>query len=607
MLFGLYVRREALWAGFFADDYAQLGMLDGTYPVQRAPYNLFSFSDGSKAEGARLMHAGFYPWWADPQVRLVMLRPLASLMIWCDYKLFGSDPFGYHVHSALWWFVMLATIAALFWRVLPVPQALVAFALLVCDEAHGVALAWICNRSALVSTSFSVIALLCYRHFRSSTASGGARWLAAAMLSYSVALAFGEYAICALGYLAAYELCCGTGTRRERLRAFVPMLAPPLVFLCVRSLLGCTVQRSGVYVDPIDEPVSFVTAVIMRMPVLMSDLVLAVRADYWTFGSPWTHSWLRRGWVSQRWVFSPEPWRLVHFGIGIVACMLVALLARNTLRRESQRSARWLLLGSVLSVVPVSASFPSSRLLLVPLIGFVPLLAAFIVAGFQRFRAFLQSRRWRALVYALVALAVAVYHVVMPVSTQRDEVAGLRDGTVNVRDAILSMDVDETHFAHQDLILLAALEGGTSMYLPATRLRYGHPAPRSCLFLSYVTAPYVLSRTARNAFTMRFSGIHTMLATSGEHLLRSPNHPFRVADSVDVGSMRVTIVELFDGRPRRILVEFDRPLEDPSLLFMVPRPDGYQRFALPPIGESVVVPAPAVPTVDVARRQTSRS
>jgi hypothetical protein len=106
---------------------------------------------------------------------------------------------------------------------------------------------------------------------------------------------------------------------------------------------------------------------------------------------------------------------------------------------------------------------------------------------------------------------------------------------------------------------------------------------------------------------MRFSGIHTMLATSGEHLLRSPNHPFRVADSVDVGSMRVTIVELFDGRPRRILVEFDRPLEDPSLLFMVPRPDGYQRFALPPIGESVVVPAPAVPTVDVARRQTSRS
>jgi hypothetical protein len=98
-----------------------------------------------------------------------------------------------------------------------------------------------------------------------------------------------------------------------------------------------------------------------------------------------------------------------------------------------------------------------------------------------------------------------------------------------------------------------------------------------------------------------------MLATAGEHLLRSPTHPFRVADAVDVGALRVTILELFDGRPRRVQVEFDRPLEDPSLLFMVPKPDGYKRFALPPIGESVVVPAPAVPAVDVAAPQTGRS
>src|SRR4051812_48963639 len=159
MVVGLYVRREALWAGFVADDYAQLGMLDGTYPVARAPYNLFSFSDGSASEGWRLIRAGFYPWWADPQVRLTMFRPLASLMIMLDHRLFGNDAFLFHVHSAVWWFVMLGTIAIFFRKMLPLPEALVAFALLVFDEAQTFALSWICNRAVFVSIAFSVPAL----------------------------------------------------------------------------------------------------------------------------------------------------------------------------------------------------------------------------------------------------------------------------------------------------------------------------------------------------------------------------------------------------------------------------------------------------------------
>jgi hypothetical protein len=605
MLFGLYIRREALWAGFFADDYAQLGMLDGNYPVPRAPYDLFSFSDGSAAEAQKLMQSGFYPWWADPELRIAMLRPLASLMIWFDHRMFGNEAFFYHVHSAVWWFAMLGAVALLFRRLLPMPQALVAFTLLVCDEAHGVALSWICNRCAVVSTTFSLIALLLYIRFRRA---GGTRWLVAAIVAYSVAFGFGEYSICALGYLVAYEVFSGLGTIKARLRAFLPMLLPPLVFSGVRSLVGATVLNSGVYVDPVTEPLAFAGAVAVRLPVLMSDLVLALRADYWTFGAPWTYVWFDRGWVPRRWVHDPEPWRLVQLGVGVLACGLLVLLARTTLQGENQRNTRWLALGSVLSVIPVCGSFPSSRLLLVPLVGFTPLLAAFIVAGFQQLRANLRTRPRRSIALAMPALLAALYHVIIPIDAERTAVARTLGGTTGLRDAILGMHVDEARLPRQDLILLTALEGGTSMYLPLTRLLYGHAAPHSCLYLSYVTAPYLLSRDAPNAFTMRFNGTYAMLGTAGEHLLRSPKRPFRVHDTVVAGFMRVTILELFEGRPRRIRFEFDRPLEDPSLLFMVPARDGYHRFELPAVGDARVVPPPTIPSAQApSEHQASRS
>ena len=49
VVLGLALRWDALFMGFVADDYAQLGMVQGTYLLERSPFNLFNFSDGSSA------------------------------------------------------------------------------------------------------------------------------------------------------------------------------------------------------------------------------------------------------------------------------------------------------------------------------------------------------------------------------------------------------------------------------------------------------------------------------------------------------------------------------------------------------------------------------
>jgi len=164
-----------------------------------------------------------------------------------------------------------------------------------------------------------------------------------------------------------------------------------------------------------------------------------------------------------------------------------------------------------------------------------------------------------------------------------------------VRGAVLRMEVDDALLSGQRLVVLAALEGGTSMYIPMTRRRFGLAVPRACWTLSIVPAPYVLTRVADSALTIRFTDVFTMLASAPEELLRSPADRFRIGDVVDLGGMRVTVRQLYRERPRAIHVEFDAPLEDPSLVFVHPVAEGMKRFPLPRIGESVTVPMPVIP------------
>jgi hypothetical protein len=591
---GLYLRREALWAGFVGDDYAQLGMLDGQYPLPRAPYNLFSFSDGTASEGFRLMRAGFYPWWVDPGLRLTMLRPLASLMIALDHRLFGSDAFLFHLHSAAWWFVMLGTIAAFFRKLFPLPVALVAFGLLALDEAHLIALTWICNRCAFVSIAFSVLALGAYVAHRRS---GSTRWPLVAVLFFFVAFGFGEYSVGLLAYLAAYEVCEGTGTPRERLRAVAPMLVPALVFFVARSILGATVLRSGAYVDPIREPLDYLQAVLFRVPVFVGDLLIALHSDFWMFVPPFVFKLVTAGVVPLNWVRDVQPWRLVQSGIGVGACVLLYVFYRHTLRGEQNRTARWLLFGSILGLVPMCASYPSSRLLLFSLIGFTPLVATFVVRGTSALFTAFHDNRARAIALAAGPLAVGAFHVVVPVALQRLELPEFVDGTRRVREAILAMPVDDAEFPKQDLMLLTSIDGASSMYVPLTRLRYGKSAPHTCLPFSFLISPYELERTGVNAFTVRFGNEDSLLGTANEQILRSPRHPFHQSDVVDLGAFRVTILGTYRERPQYLRVEFDRPLDDPSLLFMALTPDGYRRFFMPPVGGKVLILPAALPDV----------
>jgi hypothetical protein len=189
LLLGLGLRAPSLWAGFGMDDFAQLAMLAGEYPVERAPWDLFSFSKGEPDEVRTLMSRGSLAWWSHPELRLCALRPLSSLTMWADVKLFGHVGVWHHVHTLVWWSAMIMAAALLLRQLLPARWAGLALLLYVLDECHTYPVGWLANRNAIVSATFAFLALWAHvRHREHAWARG--RWLAP--LSIVLAMAGGE-------------------------------------------------------------------------------------------------------------------------------------------------------------------------------------------------------------------------------------------------------------------------------------------------------------------------------------------------------------------------------------------------------------------------------
>jgi hypothetical protein len=591
--FAVAVRFEAINSGFFADDYAQLGMVSGNYPLPRSKLDLFTFSDGSVTEGEALIRSGFYPWFTNPTLRISMFRPLASGMIWLDYQIFGRKPLGYHYHSVFWWCVLFGVVAWLYRQLLPERDAILALALFATSVAHCVVIAWVANRCAIVCATFALLSVMLYRR-RREREDALSPWPVA--LCFTLSFGFGEYALCALGYVVAYEAILGRGTRSVRLQHLWPVAVPTFAFLAIRGAFHYTPRGSGVYVDPVSDPLAFAVAAMQRVPVLTADMVLDLRGEYWTFGmDPWIYRWLDPSWIPVNSFARLDAWRTAHVAFGVLACVLFGLLCRWVWRWSDNPHLRWLGVGSALSLVPVIASFPSSRLLLLPLVGFCPLLAALFCTGVARVRTLFGSgARARALALSIIATGACAYHLILGTWLTRDQMVGIDQGSHQMRNAVLALEAD-SRFPSQHVVLLAAAEGNTSMYVPLTRWVYGRSVPVSCFVLSLVPSAYALQRVADNAFTIEYYKPASLLRTAAEQLLRGPQTPLRENQVFDAGLFRVTILSLRNGLPSRLLVQFDWPLEHPALRFMLSTREGIRVFKLPPVGAVVSVPAPAIP------------
>ena len=356
---GVLLTSPSLFSGLAADDYLHAITLEKLPFVtpQEGPLDLFRFANGNAATARALMDVGEFPWTADPSVRFAFFRPLSALTHMLDYAAWPHAPAMMHAQNLFWFALALLGVAAVYRRLLGATWvAGLALLLYALDDTHAPVVGWLANRNALIALSFSLSALWMHDRWRRDGWKPGA-WLGP--LLFAVAILAGESALAILAYLAAHALHIDKTSLKARAVALTPYALIVVAWRFAYTHFGFGVSSSGIYFDPGQHPLVYLTALPRRLPFMLLGEVGLPRSDFamvYEYISPTALAWM------------------IGFALavlGLLAAAMVPLWRRDPV-------ARFFTTGLLLAVFPICGAFPSDRLLLFVGVGAMGLIALFL-------------------------------------------------------------------------------------------------------------------------------------------------------------------------------------------------------------------------------------
>lgn len=562
LLAALVLTLPTVWLGFLSDDAMHLLILEGWQPIMGSPTDLFRFAGGDPQTLHRLVHEGPYPWWTLPELKLAFWRPLSGALIRMDHALFGRNAVAWHLHSVAWYLGLVGMFWALLRRFLPGALGALALFLFAIDGAHFMVVGWLANRNALVAAVPALLGLWMHLEWREARKPWA---LPLSLAGLAVGLMGGETALGLFAYVLAYELLGDRAPVKERARALAPVVLLGLVYLGFYKLHGYGASGSGSYVDPVGEPLSYLKAALVRVPALMSGLTLEVPADLWIAG---------------------KQVRPVLVGLGLLGLGLLAGLSRATwplLGEDERRHCRWLLLGAGLSLLPVAATFPANRVLLVPGLGVSVAVAAVLVPAWRS-----RASGWRPRGVAVGAGVLALAHLVLAPLLWPGMTLSFLQFKSQTEPLLQTLEqgLDRTRLPRQRVIACPLPMPMVGMYVPLYLAMRGMPKPLAWWQLSLSQEPQVLTRTGPTTLELAVTRGH-FLNSEFEGVFRSPGRPLPKGARVEIPGMTVTVLDGDEEGPTRVGFEFDTPLEDPSLVFLRWKDDALRPVPPPAVGERV--------------------
>lgn len=538
---GVIVFAQGLTLGFQADDIWHQIFL--TKPARfsgagvSSPLLLFDFYDGDPARTRWLMDQGMAVWWTDPTVRLRFLRPLTAITHLVDHALFPGSAAIAHACSLAWYAALVAAVAALYRRVIGATWvAGLAAIFYAIDYNHGVIATWIANRSALVAGALGVASVIA--HIR-SRGEASLRWRLISPLLLAASLLAGEPGLGACAWLGAWAITMDEGPRARRIAALAPHAAVAIAWAAIYRAGLWGAHGSRLYVDPTRAPIAYVLGLFEKVPVLVAAELAAPGPDIVMFAG--------RG----------PALALLAFAIVIVALAAVALAP--FLRVD--RASRFFALGALLSILPVCATFASARLLTLPGIGLIGLVAQLVGAAIDRAAPIPTSGAIRR-----VTLAAAL---LFGLTRGPFSILGAQAGARQVwfLDRLMhrwSDPIDDRGLASQRLVVVNAPSIPFVGYIIPLRFAGGRAVPKGLLSLGAGTRDLEIERP--DAQTLHVRQADGFAKDDLELLTASGERRWRAGDEVALTGVRITVLEATpDARPSKVAFRFEVPLEDEAL------------------------------------------
>lgn len=557
------VALPSLGFGFFIDDYMHLLTVEGKRPEMR-PWDVYRFTPGNAPELQPLLDSGPLPWYTLPNLKLRFCRPLSCATMALDFALFGHHAAGYHLHSLLWYLALTASGMLLLRRSLPGALGVLTLLLFAVDEGHVLPVHWWSNRHAMVAATPALLGLVAHLRWREE---GWKPGLPLSLLGYALGLLSGETALSVMAYLAAYELFAGPGSFRRRAACVLPGSLLAALYLAAYKVLGFGVYGSGIYIDPIAEPVAYLRGAPARFLALAAAQVFSLPSEAATFVKG-----------------AYYPLALA----GILSMVVIAVILRRlrpALSLEERRGLRWLLPGAMIATLPALATFPSGRLLLVPSLGAGAAVAVIIRHAWRQRRGLTAYSRVAGalgMVFVVIHLLLTPFAFVLSPFVVRH-----MDGVM--REIAFKAEVDESRISEQEVLVINAADPATGLYPVILRRCLDYPAPKAWRALTMAPHEFRITRTRRNRLEIEVID-GELLVSEPEQLLRSVAFPVRPGDCVAMAGLTVTVLVCGEQGPTRLALDFPAPLEDPQYCFLVWRGRALRRFTIPAEGNSMVLP-----------------
>ena len=561
-LLAVLLSSPSLQLGYVLDDKIHQAMLrpELGFPEAVDPvWGLFAFMDGNPARNRAFMELGIFPWWTEPRLRAQFLRPVTALTHLFDHEVAPGRPVFAHAHSLLWLAVCVILAGLLYRSAFGGAAAGLATLLFAVDDAHGIPVAWLANRNALIALALGLAAIVL--HDRGQRLD--ARWArVCGPLCLLAGLLSAEAAVGAVAYLFAYAVFLPTPVWRLDRRGWwargltlVPHAVAAIAWKALHSAGGFGAWGSGLYIDPGREPLAYVSAALVRIPILLLAQWTPIPAEVAMVLSP------------------PMRAGLAAVGVGVV----VALMLWAWRRSAGAPAVGWFLLGSVLAAVPVAAVFPSNRVLVFVGVGVFGAIGYAVAVGDPRV-----GGRWLVVALLIVHLPLAAVGTVLTPPA----VHYLGNGLPGRCSAAVAPDeaLDDTTLVFINAHALCAA------YVLPSRALDGWTRPAHVRVLGSLFSDMEVSRTGPRALTVRVpDGYHHHPM---DRLMRRGDVPMPVGRVVRLSGFEARIEgHNAEGRVDRVRFVFDRPFDDRRLRLFILGAEGAAPFTPPAEGDTVYVPA----------------
>jgi len=577
VLLGIALHARSLGWGFLYDDFMHQSRLRyGERFAELSPWNLYDYGTCSRP-GDSLYRSGLHPWWTDPDFRVRFLRPVASLSLRLDYRLYGSWAPGYHFTNLALFGVLLALAFRLFRDVgVPPRAALWALAFLACEDVLAIPVGWIANRNAILSSIFTVGAVLAVHRYRR----GGCRTvLALGVASFLLACGSKESGLIGLPLIGFYLLVCEAPEGESVARGLIRVMrsAVPWLFAAAAAAYLAAYAAGGygtnsrLYTTVWGEPLTYLKRLTVLAPVALTGLFFGVPADL---------------------VFARPAAALRVLAIGLPALLLAALFCVRFLR--GSRPALFAAVWALLALVPVAGVTTGDRLLVNACIG-TSMLLGLLLDRLGGIPGSIKERRYGS-------LAVVAFFVLAGIVLSAPMIR-LRGGLFHKlaardREAIANTEIQSPAREHRSAFLLNVPGAFFALtFLPTWTMMHDDPSA-AVGYLQMGRRPLTLRRENERSLVIEYGG-SGLLSNRYEMLFRTTPEPPAPGTVFESAEFNATVMETGPEGIRSARLDFKRALEDASYVFLAWRNGRMRRVEMPGPGETLELGA-AIPVVPYA-------